>query len=89
MKYFSDKNILHLFVAGLYGAARCTMDHFMVKSVMPLSLRHHMYLESSVAFALHLVLKDCIWFASLSLNVVDVRPMYSLVGSSSALTVAL
>ena len=48
----------------------------MVKSVMLLSLKTpYMYLESSVAFAIDLVLKDCIWFTSLSLNVIDVRPM--------------
>ena len=35
-----------------------------------------MYLDSSVAFDLDLVLNECVWFPSLSLKVVLVSPMY-------------
>ena len=48
-----------------------------------------MYLDSSVALDLALVLNECVWFPNLSLKVVDERPMYCMVLSVSEVTVAL
>ena len=62
----------------MFGSALPRIVHAMLYSVF-FSLRDHMCLLSSVAFRSLGLVKDCLWFAYLSLNSVSVSPTYDSV----------
>ena len=79
---FSSIPKLQRLPPGRYAAARFKIDHLMLYS-FSLFFKSHTYLESSVSDEYVGLLNDFyLWFLYLTLNSVEVIPMYSLVVSS-------
>ena len=84
MKKFSVRHRLHNFVLVEYVFAWVIIFHVIVW-LMPLSFSFQMYLLNAVALRSPMLLKLCLWFVNLFLNVPSVSPMYVDSSSLSAL----